>query len=411
MIRRAVRSHWLTGFVASACLWLSPPAALAQSADPADRAVVKAGPLGLTPGISIAAIGVDSNVFNERDDQRSDFVADIQPELDAWLRFGRLRIVGREQLNLMYFREYSSQSAINSMTSLRGELRLLWGTPYASVSYVKTNDRPDARVDTRAVSRSRPASVGVDLRLSSTTTLDVGADFNGIAFDEDATFAGTPVRNALARDTTNLFGRLRYTMTPDTALTVSVARFDEEFRFRPQQNSRSVRVLPGVAFGADGIITGSAEVGWLNFSPENTALPNFSGLISNVGLAYVLRGVTRFQVGATRDVRPSIDVLSTYALQTGLRGNVTHRASEQWDINLSGSRQRLNFGAIAGVVDPSNPTNEPDTVSTYGAGLGFYFNQGLRLGVRAESVRRGSPRPLLNYDNLRVLGSVTYTRR
>ena len=87
---------------------------------------------------------------------------------------------------------------------------LLWATPYVSASYVKTNDRADARIDTRAVNRSRPAAVGIDFRLSSSTNLDLSANDNTVRFDADATFEGTPLRSALDRNTRIYRATLRY---------------------------------------------------------------------------------------------------------------------------------------------------------------------------------------------------------
>ncbi len=394
--------------LAGALVLVSVAAASGQGPDPSADAVFRVGPLAFTPALSIPAVGLDSNVFNDSENARKDFTANVQPSVDAWLRFGPIRLEAKQQFNLLYFKQYASERAVNSNSGLRAELLLLWGTPYAGVSFVKTNERADARIDTRAVNRSRPATVGIDLRLSSSTNIDIGVNDNSTSFDADATFDGTPLQTALDRRTRNYRGTLRYAVTPPTTFTLSVSRQEERFRFSPQQNSESVRVVPGLAFAADAVITGRVEVGWLSFTPRSAALRPFTGVVSSVDLGYVFLGLTRLQLAVNRDVTPSIDSVASYALQTGVTGTLTHRVSERWDVNLSARRQRLDFGQVRLRSDTDEAVDRADTVDTYTAGIGFYFTQGLRLGVRAESISRKSVLPIGRYDNLRILSSISY---
>jgi len=203
---------------------MNPVLTAGQAPDPSSNAVFRMGPLAFTPSLSIPALGLDSNVFNDSENPRKDFIANVQPEVEAWLRFGRARLEAKERVNLLYFNKYASERAVNTITSFKAELLLLWGTPHASVSFVKTNDRADARIDTRAVNRSRPATVGIDFRLSSKTSIDLGASYNRISFDDMATFDGTQLQTALDRNTSNCNAVLRYGVTPPTTLTLAVAR-------------------------------------------------------------------------------------------------------------------------------------------------------------------------------------------
>lgn len=385
--------------------------ACGQDTDPASNAVFQMGPLAFTPAISIPALGLDSNVFNESENPRKDFTANIQPEVEAWLRFGRARLGAKEQLNLLYFDKYASERAVNTISAFNADLLLLWGTPHASVSFVKTNDRADARIDTRAVNRSRPATVGIDFRLSSSTSIDVGANYNTVSFDDRATFGGTRLKTALDRNTRNYHAVLRYTVTPPTTITLSVARQEERFRFSTDQNSQSIRVVPGISLASDAVVSGKVEVGWLSFNPRGATLQSFTGVVSSVDLGYVFLGLTRFQLAINRDVMPSIDSISAYALQTGITGTVTHRVSERWDVTASATHLRLDFGRVRALPDADLSLERADTVDTYAAGIGFYFNQGLRLGLRAESITRESVLRLGRYDNLRIMSSINYTLR
>jgi hypothetical protein len=401
-----VAAHVLAG-----CFVLASAAtASGQGSDPAADAVVRVGPLAFTPALSIPALGLDSNVFNDSENPRKDFMANVQPAVDAWLGFGPLRLEAKQQFNLLYFHEYASERAVNTLSALRAEVELLWGTPYAGVSFVRTNDRADARIDTRAVNRTRPATAGIDFRLSSSTNLDIGLSDNKTSFDADATFDGASLQTALDRRSRNYRATLRFAVTPPTTFTLSVARQEERFRFSPQQDSQSLRVVPGLAFATDAVITGRIEVGWMSFKPRSAALRPFTGVVSNVDVGYVFLGLTRVQLAINRDVTPSIDSLSSYALQTGVTGTLTHRVSERWDVNLSARRQRLDFGQVRPRSEIDGAVDRADTIDTYSAGIGFYFTQGLRIGVRAESIRRKSVLPIGRYDNLRILSSISYAR-
>lgn len=388
-----------------------PAEARAQGVDPADRAVVKMGPLAWTPSLSIPSIGVDTNVFNEAIAPRRDFTANVQPAVDGWLRLGRARFTVREQLNLMYFRRYASERAVNNSTTVTGRLDLVWGSPHASVGFVHTKDRADARIDTRATIKTRPVAAGVDFHLGGSLDIDLEGTANRVSFDDGSTFGGTSLASALDRSNRAYRGTLRYAITPPTTLSLRVVRQEEEFASNASQNNVSVRVMPGVTLSTDALITGDLHVGWLSFQPNRPAIPDSNVLVATGDLAYVLLGVTRFQLTVNRDVVPSIDSGSSYALQTSYTGTITHRVSDRWDVSATGSHLRLDFGQVATQVGDQGKASRADTVRTYGAGIGVYFSRGLRLGVRAESMTRKSALPLGNYDNLRVMCSVSYTRQ
>jgi hypothetical protein len=395
------------------CLWVSGLTMMAASpahgqTDPSANAVFQMGPLAFTPSLSVPSFGIDSNVFNESENPKSDFTSNVQPEIEAWLRIGRARLGVKEQISFLYFDKYASERAVNNSTSLRFDVLLLNITPHATVSVIKTNDRPDPTIDTRARHVSTPVTAGVDIRLSAKTNIDLGADYDRVTFDDKATFEGVRLKSELDRNTRGYHAALRFAVTPPTALILTVLREEELFRFSPGRNTTSVRVVPGISFSSDAVITGQAEVGWLSFNPRDTTIRPFKGLVVRADLGYVLLGLTRFQLLVSRDVMPAIDSLEAYFIQNSVTGTITHRISERWDVNVSGSRLHLDFGN--GRVLPATviAIDRGDLIHTYGAGVGFYFNQGLRLGVRAESVSRDSVLPIGRYDNMRIMSSVNY---
>jgi hypothetical protein len=189
---------------------------------------------------------------------------------------------------------------------------------------------------------------------------------------------------------------------------MTVSREESRFQFSPVRDAVAIRYLPGLVFAPTALVTGRAEVGVLRYAPKDPLVRPFTGPVGTVDLGYVLLGVTRFGAQFSRDVVPSIDQLQTYFVQTAISGSVTHRISERWDAVASASRQRLAYHSLLTPAAPEAPGARLDFVSTYGGGIGFYFNRGLRLGTRVERVARDSPTPANRYDNFRVMGSFTY---
>ena len=68
----------IVALVASLVLW--PLVVLAQAPDPFVSARVHIGPFAVNPSISLANVGLDTNVFNEVVDPKKDFTATITPE-------------------------------------------------------------------------------------------------------------------------------------------------------------------------------------------------------------------------------------------------------------------------------------------------------------------------------------------
>ena len=395
----------ITMFLAASVMMIAVPTASAQSEDPSSAAAFRKGPIAFTPMITVPAIGSDANVFNTTDNPKSDYFVNAQPQIELWLRAGRIRLDARQQFNLVYYHTYASERSVNSNSSLRFDAALNRVSPYFTASYVKTTERPTPEVNTRVEFRSRPLAAGALIRLSAKTTLDLAAEHQEMSFEDEATFLETQLKQTLDRSTSMYRGVISYAITPPTSLTFTVAQDESNFEFSPDRDSRSVRVLPGVTLAPFALITGRAEVGWLWFKPVDPIIRPFSGLTARVDIGYVLLGNTRFGLQGSREAMPSIDLISTYFVNTGLTLSITHRFSDRWDGVVSAGSQSL---APGGLVLTESAPDTTDVIETYAAGLGFYFNRGFRLGLRGELTRRFSDRPKSSFENLRLTGSFTY---
>ena len=105
-------------------------------------------------------------------------------------------------------------------------------------------------------------------------------------------------------------------MTPLSTLVVRYERIEDAFAFSPARDSKSFRVMPGVEFKPRALINGSAYVGYRRFTPETPgALPEFSGLVAQLGLSYTLLGATTFGVSYSRDLTYSYEELQPFFIE------------------------------------------------------------------------------------------------
>src|SRR3954462_11471237 len=135
----------------------------AQSIDEIRRNYhVHAGPLYVNPAILLKELGLDTNVFNQEDEQKSDFTFTITPKADVALpiaRRGLLRTtVG---VDTVYYAHYVSERSLDPQVVVRGEAYANRVTLFAEGAYFNTRERPNYEVDLR----SRP--VQNDLRLGT----------------------------------------------------------------------------------------------------------------------------------------------------------------------------------------------------------------------------------------------------
>ena len=104
---------------AGVCLLLASPAA-AQT-DPTggpDPATVRVrlGPLWLNPTIELTNLGVDTNVFNEpqQDNPKQDFTLTVVPKTQLWIRIGPSWVSGEIDEAVVWYQKYVSERSANT---------------------------------------------------------------------------------------------------------------------------------------------------------------------------------------------------------------------------------------------------------------------------------------------------------
>lgn len=389
-----------------ALLLLWPALVAAQPAiDDAARASLHLGPLSLSPRVVINHIGVDTNVFNEADDPVQDFTATAGPELDSWIRLGRLSWAGTTAVSWTYFRTVASERSFNVGQSGRLELDLGYVVPFAQGFIERGRQRPNLEIDARVRRDTTIGTGGVRFLVGPRTTMSLAYGTRQFEYD-DANLQGTTLAWLLDRDETIATASARHALTPLTALTVEASARRDRFRFSTGRNSESAGLVGGVEFRPLALIAGRAVVGVRRFEPDDDAVEEYTGVVSDVELAYQLRDWTRFVVLVERDLDYSFEALQAYYVSTGMRLSVVQALGAAWDVIGHVGRTNLDYRPNA-LATPGE-IGRLDRVTAYGLGVGRRFESGVRVGVDAEYVQRASNVHYRTYEGWRGGGSFSY---
>jgi len=385
---------------------LLPGQAAAQPAtEAASDARLHVGPLTFAPRLAIRNVGIDTNVFNDAEAPVRDFTATIGPELDSWLRIGRLHWAGTSTVGWNYFRTASTQRSFDLGQNGRVSLDLGRLVPFARGSVLRARQRPNLEIDARVRREMTEVGGGLELLLGAQTRLTAEHAVRDLRFD-DGTAAGESLASALdRRETTNALGG-RLVLTPLTTLVVEAEARADRFRHETTRNSDSVRLTGGLELRPLALISGRAIVGARRLRPAAAVMPAFTGAVADVELAYQIRDLTRLTGLVQRDIDYSFELAQAYYVSTGWRFSLVQMVGGGFDIVAHTGRTTLAYRARLD-SDPDE-AHRRDRVEVYGLGIGRRFVSGVRFGVDLEHVTRRSSVRTRTYEGLRGGGTITY---
>ncbi len=186
------------------------------------------------------------------------------------------------------------------------------------------------------------------------------------------------------------------------------------------RDSKSFRVMPGVEFKPRALISGSAYVGYREFTPKvDGTLPKFSGLVAQLGLSYTLLGSTTFGVTYSRDLTYSYEVLQPFFINNSVGASIRRALGRRFDVLVSADRFEYAYEDLlippAAADDPLAvvPVKLPseqrvDTTWNYSSSVGYRIGNG-RVGFGVAYWKRDSRQKAFRaFDNLRFGTTVTY---
>lgn len=396
---------------ASVCAAQTAPAAGSAAAidDVREAARGHVGPLYFTPGFLLKELGVDNNVFNAAGDRKSDFTFTVAPRAEAWIPVARrLLFKTTAESDLVWYAEYASERSVNPQLGARVEAYAHRLTIFAEDSYVNTRQRPNYEIDVRSRHLDNMAIGGGELHLTPKFSIEVAGRKESTRYDADAVFDGSSLHRTLNQDTTGVQAVVRHKLTPLTALAVRYERLRDEFPFAPSRDSHSYRVMPGVEFKPRALIKGTAYVGYRRFTPiDAAALPEFSGLVAQLGLSYTLLGSTTFGVSYHRDLTYSYEERQPFFVNNGVGASLRRALGRRFDVLVSADRYTYDYEDL--IVAPPAADQRVDTTVNYAGSIGYRLGPTGRIGFGASYWQRDSTtKQFREYSNLRFGTNVTY---
>ena len=376
--------------------------------DPIERSRMHLGPLGLTPSIALTNVGVDTNVFNQFEDPRSDFTFTVSPQLETRLRAGRWRLRADGRVDLVYYQQYTTERSLDGVFDSRIERRSGRVTPWFSAAAASGRQRFGYEIDLRFRRDVADLAAGVDVRVAGRTRVGVGARRTSYRHDPDAEFFGSSVREALDRHTDALSLHLQYALTPLTTWVVSGERSYDRFDFTPSRDSDSTRVDTGFDLSPSALIAGRGRIGYRRIFGTGGVYPGYSGAVASVAASSTLRGRTHLDVTVDRDISYSWEPLYPYYVRTGAMATITPQLTARWDVRGRLGIQRLAYRPVAGV--PGVMEDRVDRVALIGGGVGYRVGRDVRVGIGVDRERRETPVLRHAYEGYRTGLSVTYGR-
>jgi hypothetical protein len=376
--------------------------------DPLETMPIRLGPLGLSPTVTITNFGIDTNIFNDSSDPKSDFTMTVTPKVEGKLRNSRALWSGSLASGLVYFKRYSGERSIDYAADGRFDLDLDWLRPYALAKIEDTHQRLNAELDIRAPRSQTTAAAGARAVMSPKIGLVTDVRRSTVRFAEGVFFEGVPLSRTLNSDIFSVEGGLEVYLTPLTTFSVTASRQHDRFDLTPERDSDSFRVMPTIRMEAPAIIAGSLSVGYRQFTPLSPELPDYSGLVAIGSLTHTFAERTKVDLLLSRDVQYSFELNQPYYLTTGFRVTATYQIRDDLDVRLSGGRDRLEYRAEETVPDALPDVMRVDRSDILDAGGGYRLRPNLRLGFDVEFARRLSDRPGREYRRTRAFGSIAY---
>jgi hypothetical protein len=363
------------------------------------------GALRFTPGITVDNIGFDNNIFNDSDRQLGDTTAGIGPAINLWTHLGPVRITEKSAGQYLYFKEFENQRSWNTANELRLELPMSRLKPFAIGGYSNTKQRPGFEIDARVRASNNVATLGTNLTLTGKTMLVLSASRSTTAFDQQETFLGTDLAEALNRHTDTEVLQLHYRLTPLTTVVISADAAQDRFDHDRLRNTDSIAIRPGFEFKPFALIAGTVSVGVRHSNVLNNSVQDFQGLVAAVDARYTLTTSTQVSANVNRDLVFSFDEAFPYFAMTSTGLSIKQRITATWDVAAHGAIQTAAYRSVKTV---SLDTPRTDRGAMVGLGVGYLIGETFRIGLDANYYSRRSQVTQRDYDGLRIGASVSY---
>jgi len=395
-------------------LGLALPAA-AQTFRPPDplsrpwaAAQLNLGAFYFAPTFELRDVGVDSNVFNDDANPKSDLTGKLGLRSLIGVHFGEGLIFQVSQNNYyVYYRRYASERSIEADLGLTLEYRTRAFRPWVRWDRVKSAQRTGTEIDTRAERRVPVLDFGADFTGTFRLGLSTAARRSQLEYADHEEYDGTNLSETLNGQSSIVQGFLRYEMTDHSDLTGGLDYTQDVFDRSTVRGNDGYYQYAGIQTTTGATLAGSATVGFRQQHHNDPTVPDFKGIIANIGVGFIPSEYLRVDVDGRRDVGYSYQAKYPYFLEEGTGLSITNRFAERMDLVLSGRATWLKYDeTMEGLKDPYT-----DRTVVPGIGTGFFAGGGFGsgVGILFERYARGSPIPDRNYVSTRFSSNYRFS--
>ena len=399
----------VTSFVAIV-LGLAVPAS-AQSFRPPDplarpwaKAQLNLGPIYFAPTFELKDVGIESNVFNDDANPKSDLTGKLGLRSLIGVHFGEGLVFQVSQSNYyVYFRRYASERSIEADLGLTLEYRTRAFRPWIRWNRVKSAQRTGVEVDARAERKVPTFDLGADFTGTFRLGVSGAARRTRLQYADTEMYEGVNLAQTLNGQSDAVQGYLRYAMTDLSDFIVGTDYLRDRFYESTKRDNDSYYYYAGVQTKEGATFVGSATAGMRTQKHKDPTVPNFQGFIANIGVGVVPSEYLRIDLNGARDIGYSYQEKYPYFVEESAGATVTNRFAERMDLVLAARATWLRYNeTIDGLKDPYT-----DRTVVLGIGTGFFLGggTGARIGILFERWARVSPIADRNYVSNRISSS------
>lgn len=360
------------------------------------------GSVKIAPGFVIQEFGYDSNVFDEHEQEKSDWVFRGTPDVSVFSMLRWVKLSAYAASDLQYYKTYESERFIGHQYRARLDTNISRVHPFVGAGRTRSRTRPNGEIDTRADQELEEVSGGVAFELGPHSQIFGSAVRFRNAF-QNGVESGVDLPANLNRYSYTYAAGLRTAVTPISSLTVSGSVTRDEFEVSTSRDSEVRTAIASLQIGSEAMFSGEVSVGYRDFTPEDPLVRAFRGVTAQAVLSYSFLEIGRLTGTFNRGQEYSFDQREAYYLETTFGLAYTHRLFGSVDGQVRGARSTLDYGFREGSAD------RDETLDSGAASVGYNLGNRTRIALNYELSRRRSPAVVQrNYDRTRIYLSWVY---
>lgn len=359
--------------------------------------VIRLGSLRLAPGLTIKELGTDDNVFDEALDPKRDRVIAGTPDVSLFTRTRFLQLAGYLGSDMQYYHKYKSERSVG--LSYKGRADVLLGrlTPFVGAGKTSNRTRANGEIDVRADLQINELSYGIAYDLSAHAKFFVAAVQTDTDF-RDAFQSGVSLDQSLSRRETEYMVGVRTELTPLLRLETRGSVKRDRFSITPSRDGESYRGEVALLFDPAAVISGSASLGYDDYTPVDPLVAGFRGLSANGGLTYRVLEIGRLNVAFNRGRQYSFDIEEAYYILNGGFLSWTQRLFGEVDLQVQASRSVFDYGERR-----EGSPKRTETLDMVNGNVGYNLRNKTRVALNYELDERRSPAlPSRNFFRRRI---------